>query len=67
MSKNLNKGSRWVSRDGSSREFTIIDVKDVEGHTWVHYRDNNSPPKEYSCYLESFLSRFMEHANDKRA
>jgi hypothetical protein len=27
----------------------------------VHYRDDQgNPPREYSCYLESFLQRFRQ-------
>lgn len=51
-------GSRWWAGQGD--KFVVIDIITIEGHTWVHYRDekNNEAPKEYSCYLESFLSRF---------
>lgn len=53
-------GSRWWG--GGDDQFVVIAVIEQEGHTWVHYRDNsgNAPSKEYSCYLESFLSRFKE-------
>ena len=53
----VKKGSRWWVADG--RKFVIIDEVDVDGHTWVHYRDElGDPPKEYSCYKESFTTRF---------
>jgi hypothetical protein len=53
-------GSRWWA--GGDEQFVVITVIEQEGHTWVYYRNNNGngPSKEYSCYLESFLSRFKE-------
>ena len=52
----VTEGSRWMASDG--KKFTVIHVIQQEGHTWVHYRSESNEPKEYSCYLESFLSRF---------
>jgi len=53
----VKKGTKWSGTDG--KEFVVIDVIEREGHTWVHYRDNRrDEPREYSCYLESFLARF---------
>lgn len=57
----VKSGSIWGGSDG--RRFRVIDVVAVEGHTWVHYRnDNGYKPvneiKEYSCYIESFVTRF---------
>lgn len=50
-------GTRWWGQDG--KKFVVIHVIEQEGHTWVHYRDDRrDEPREYSCYLESFLSRF---------
>jgi len=47
--------TNWSSADG--KKFTVIHVvDDAEGHTWVHYR--NQQGQEFSCYKESFLSRF---------
>jgi hypothetical protein len=56
--KAVTVGSRWWG--GSDTRFIVIDVITIEGYTWVHYRDDKSKenPKEYSCYLESFLQRF---------
>ena len=50
-------GSKW---GGSNREqFHVMAVIELEGHVWVHYeQDKVTTPKEYSCYLESFLARF---------
>jgi len=56
------EGSRW---SGGDKHFRVLHVIDQDGHTWVHYRDEPKqnllePIKEYSCYLESFLSRFNQ-------
>jgi hypothetical protein len=58
--KAVTVGSRWWA--GSGVKFIVINVITIEGYTWVHYRDDNSKenPREYSCYLDSFLSRFSE-------
>jgi hypothetical protein len=55
---NLPKeGSKW---SGSSHViFHVLHTIELDGHTWVHYRDDQ---REYSCYLESFLQRFKELA-----
>lgn len=55
----VKQGSRWVGND--DKIFHVIDVIDLEGHTWVHYiLEDKKTPKEYSCYLESFVSRFRQ-------
>ena len=58
--KAVRVGSRWWA--GDDERFIVIDVITIEGYTWVHYRDdkNKTESREYSCYLESFLSRFTE-------
>ena len=58
--KTVTVGSRWWG--GTTTKFVVIDVITIEGHTWVHYRDDaeKAEPKEYSCYVESFLQRFKE-------
>ena len=58
--KSVTVGSQWWA--GQGEKFVIIDIITIEGYTWVHYREdkNKENPKEYSCYLESFLSRFSE-------
>ena len=53
-------GSRW---QGNGRDtFHILSTIELEGRTWVHYIKDNATqdPKEFSCYLESFLERFRE-------
>lgn len=52
-------GSTWWSNDG--KKFHVMAVIELEGHVWVHYeQDNVKAPREFSCYLESFLSRYTE-------
>ncbi len=49
-------GSRW---QGSNREiFRVQHVVELDKNTWVHYIKDDGT-NEYSCYLESFLSRFV--------
>lgn len=55
----IKQGSRWTSGD---TVFVVLHTIEQEGHTWVHYRsekaDETGTPKEYSCYQESFETRF---------
>jgi hypothetical protein len=58
-------GSRWLSNDG--QKFRVCSTIEIDGNIWVHYikedaRDTKT--REYSCYLESFLTRFRETANE---
>lgn len=52
----VKEGTRWWSSEG--KKFLVIHVIEQEGHVWVHYRSEEPTPKEYSCYQESFVSRF---------
>ncbi len=58
----VKEGSRWGTAD--RKHFLVLSVTEIDGHTWVHYREDrgNKVPaiecKEYSCYLESFTQRF---------
>lgn len=52
------EGSRWTAYEGTT--FRILSVQQIDEHTWVHYISETNTPREYSCYLESFLSRFSE-------
>jgi hypothetical protein len=56
--KTVTVGSRWWG--GKDERFVVIAIIEDSGNTWVHYREdkNKENPREYSCYLESFLSRF---------
>jgi hypothetical protein len=55
----VKNGSRW---DGaSSGVFVVIGSMVIEGKEWIYYRaekPKDHMPEEFSCYKESFLSRF---------
>jgi hypothetical protein len=51
-------GSLWTGMNNHEL-FRVLHTIKLDGHTWVHYR-KNSTEEEYSCYLESFLTRFTE-------
>jgi hypothetical protein len=56
-------GSRWIAVDNRTM-FHVVHVVEVEGHTWVHYEEDNcNECREYSCWVESFLNRFTEITN----
>ena len=40
----------------------MIDVVDIDDHTWVHYK-NQETGQEHSCYQESFELRFRPVLN----
>jgi hypothetical protein len=55
----IKEGSRWDG--GNGKIFRVIQIVEVEGHTWIHYindRLSENENREYSCYKESFESRF---------
>ena len=55
----IKNGSRWWSNDG--RIFVVISTALLEEKEWVYYRTERPVehlPKEFSCYQESFISRF---------
>jgi hypothetical protein len=51
----VEKNQVWSTRDRN--EFLVLEVVDLDNKTWVHYR-NVKTGQEYSCYAESFESRF---------
>lgn len=54
----IKPGSQW---QGTDKVFVVLHQIEVDGHIWIHYRDaKGHPPREYSCYQESFLSRFRQ-------
>lgn len=64
----VEQGSRWY---GNARDFYhVVSVVDIDGQTWVHYRRENPSAEthnvEFSCHLESFLSRFSRYENTSR-
>jgi hypothetical protein len=55
----IKEGSKWDN--GQGKIFRVLHTIEVDGHTWIHYIKDNAPEdenREYSCYQESFLSRF---------
>lgn len=58
----VDEGSLW--RTSEDKRFRVLKVIKIEDNVWVHYREESKKPKskttllEYSCYIESFLSRF---------
>jgi hypothetical protein len=55
-------GSKWKSSDRDT--FIVINTVELDGKNWVYYRLEKSPTsKEYSCYEESFVSRFVQFKN----
>lgn len=61
----VKAGTLWSDTD---KFFRVLSVTEVDGHTWVHYREDRGSKfpvvecREYSCYLESFVSRFRQQA-----
>ncbi len=55
----VKNGSRWSGSD--SVIFVVIGTMILENKEWVYYRaekPKDHMPEEFSCYKESFLSRF---------
>lgn len=52
----IKQGSKWSGNDG--KVFVVLHTIEADGHTWIHYRSDSGTPQEYSCYQESFESRF---------
>lgn len=66
MTKNnvsVAAGQTW--KDINGKDYVVLHTYlDEHGHHWVHYRSNNKDsPMEYSCWAESFLSRFTPYIN----
>lgn len=61
----VKQGQIW--KDSRRKCFMVLDTyKDDEGHEWVHYRSNDKGDiTEYSCWVESFVSRFTPFVNYK--
>lgn len=60
----IKAGSLWAGND--RKKFIVISVTEVDGHSWVYYRDDGrtDAPREYSCYEESFTQRFTPIVNE---
>ena len=55
--KKVKIGSKWWG--SNNQHFVVTNISNDNTNTWIHYKELNST-KEFSCYLESFLSRFTE-------
>jgi hypothetical protein len=62
----VKPGTLWTGGEG--KNFRVISVSEVEGHTWVYYREDlgikvpTAQCREFSCYQESFVYRFKQVA-----
>ena len=57
--------TRWV--DSHGKEFRVLSRTVLDFNIWIHYIRDDKDYKEineYSCYEESFLSRFRQIPND---
>jgi hypothetical protein len=60
----VKEGSLWST--GDRKYFRVLGVVEIDGKTWVHYREDKGTKvpaiqcREYSCYQESFVYRFRE-------
>ena len=55
----IKNGSRWSGAENTT--FIVIGSMVLEGNEWIYYRaekPKDHMPEEFSCYKESFLSRF---------
>ena len=52
-------GSKWT---GGNRSFVVTAREEKDNETWIHYRvtDPNANPKEFSCFEQAFVSRFIQ-------
>jgi len=59
----IKEGSRWSGND--RKTFIVLAEVYTDEAVWIHYREETGQPdpREYSCYRESFLSRFTPNAN----
>lgn len=66
MKKNhqVKKNSVWRSID---KEFKVTNVSEKKGKIWVFYKEmlahGVEGKREYFCYSEAFLDRFIEFTN----
>ena len=55
----IETGQIW---EDIGNKFRVIEVGSIDDHTWIHYK-NQQTGQEYSCYQESFESRFKPILN----
>ena len=59
----VKEGTVWTDVHGNW--FRVLHVVELDGNTWVHYRNESQglvkiPVREYSCFVEAFEARFSE-------
>lgn len=59
----VKENSIWC--DSNDNWFRVLHVVEVDGNTWVHYRNESKglvkiPVREHSCFVEAFEARFVE-------
>ena len=59
MNQQIKLNSCWC--DGEGRKFTVLQTAILNDNIWIHYR--NEQGREFSCFQESFISRFTENSN----
>jgi len=62
MIVNVVEGQVWSAVDGT--RFRVIKQINMYGKDWAYYV-NEETGKEYSCWVESFVSRFRPHLNNQ--
>jgi hypothetical protein len=56
----VKEGTKWAGQD--RKIFYVKAVVELEGNVWIHYGEYGTD-REYSCYQESFVSRFSPIVN----
>ena len=59
---NVVEGQVWSAVDGT--RFRVIKQINMYGKEWAYYV-NEKTGKEYSCWVESFISRFRPELNNQ--
>jgi hypothetical protein len=69
MTNKIKEGSKWRAGD---KTFHVLSVVEINNNIWVHYIEDTKlslngdklpGEKEYSCFAESFVSRFTPFEN----
>jgi len=55
----VKEGQIWGNID---KEFKVVLIEQLEGNTWIHYV-NEKTGQPYSCFEESFVTRFSQIVN----
>ena len=64
----IDAGTLWAGND--RKKFIVISTVVIDERKWIYYRDEETlypnEPREYSCYEESFLDRFVPITNESK-